>query len=429
MIGSRNGTLAVGIASAAAVVALLFGLAADRASAATVACGDTLTRDTTLQADLTCSGDGLIIGADRITVDLNGHTVSSSCVSAPCPVTDGIDNGGGYDNVRIVNGVVRYFEHSILLDGARRNTLSGLNLNGGGLDRSGSNAISLTRSDDNVIANSVIMGGDPAVLLSNSDRNTISRSTINGGISIRVGDGLVIRNGSNGNRVSNSDISGSGVGALVLDSRRNVLSQNSISAYAGGLMLSGADDNTISRNILGAPPFSDALGAFGGGSDGNKIERNVVTSSMRVVGDSNSIERNEARAIRIDGDANRIERNSASANGVFDINAILVSGGDRNVVERNRASGSFGEAVIRIEAAATRTMLTRNIATGGQDPYGTGNGDGIEVEAPGTVISRNTANDNQDLGIDAVNGVIDGGGNHASGNGNPLQCVNVVCTP
>jgi hypothetical protein len=37
-------------------------------------------------------------------------------------------------------------------------------------------------------------------------------------------------------------------------------------------------------------------------------------------------------------------------------------------------------------------------------------------------------NHNGDLGIEAAPGA-DGGGNKASGNGNPLQCVNVVCRP
>jgi len=43
------------------------------------------------------------------------------------------------------------------------------------------------------------------------------------------------------------------------------------------------------------------------------------------------------------------------------------------------------------------------------------------------VLTRNTANDNGDFGIEAVLGVTDGGGNKASGNGNPLQCLNVFC--
>ena len=49
------------------------------------------------------------------------------------------------------------------------------------------------------------------------------------------------------------------------------------------------------------------------------------------------------------------------------------------------------------------------------------------VDVADTTLTRNTANRNHDLGIEAVLGVIDGGGNHAAGNGNPAQCTNVIC--
>jgi hypothetical protein len=42
-------------------------------------------------------------------------------------------------------------------------------------------------------------------------------------------------------------------------------------------------------------------------------------------------------------------------------------------------------------------------------------------------VRDNHADDNGDFGIDAVSGVVDLGGNTASGNGNPLQCRNVFC--
>jgi hypothetical protein len=42
-----------------------------------IACGDTITADTTLDRDLTdCPSNGIVIGADGITLDLNGHTIS-----------------------------------------------------------------------------------------------------------------------------------------------------------------------------------------------------------------------------------------------------------------------------------------------------------------------------------------------------------------
>ena len=55
-------------------------------------------------------------------------------------------------------------------------------------------------------------------------------------------------------------------------------------------------------------------------------------------------------------------------------------------------------------------MLLRNLAVHSGD-------DGIDVRAPGTTVTRNIANDNHNLGISAVPGVIDGGGNQAAGNG------------
>jgi hypothetical protein len=45
----------------------------------------------------------------------------------------------------------------------------------------------------------------------------------------------------------------------------------------------------------------------------------------------------------------------------------------------------------------------------------------------GLTLTRNTANGNGNLGIEARTGAIDGGGNRASGNGNPAQCVGVTC--
>ena len=55
------------------------------------------------------------------------------------------------------------------------------------------------------------------------------------------------------------------------------------------------------------------------------------------------------------------------------------------------------------------------------------NDDGIEVGDAVATLTRNTANNNADYGIEAVLGVTDGGGNRASGNGNAAQCLNVVC--
>ena len=66
-----------------------------------------------------------------------------------------------------------------------------------------------------------------------------------------------------------------------------------------------------------------------------------------------------------------------------------------------------------VESTAFDTLLEGNI--------------GIDVDNAVTTLTRNLAVRNGDLGIEAVSGATDGGGNHAVANGNPAQCTNVAC--
>lgn len=92
-----------------------------------------------------------------------------------------------------------------------------------------------------------------------------------------------------------------------------------------------------------------------------------------------------------------------------------------NTDERRRLRNStINPAIASQEPAALDTRLEGNVATGSGD-------DGFDVRSPSTVVAHNFAARNHDLGFDAVVGVIDGGGNRAVLNGNPLQCVNVSC--
>ena len=53
--------------------------------------------------------------------------------------------------------------------------------------------------------------------------------------------------------------------------------------------------------------------------------------------------------------------------------------------------------------------------------------DGVHVDNAGNTLTKNHADKNVNLGIFAVAGNVDGGGNKAHKNGNSLQCVGVVC--
>ena len=90
-----------------------------------VGCGDTLTADTWLDEDLDCSAsgtDGLIIGADNITLDLHGFELKGQFGTR-----DGIVNEG-YDRVKIRNGTVTTWDAAVLLRDTRRNHIIGLTI-------------------------------------------------------------------------------------------------------------------------------------------------------------------------------------------------------------------------------------------------------------------------------------------------------------
>jgi len=72
----------------------------------------------------------------------------------------------------------------------------------------------------------------------------------------------------------------------------------------------------------------------------------------------------------------------------------------------------------------THVRVTNNVVLGS-------GGDGIHVADKATDVSlaTNLARANAHLGIDSPGSSADGGGNIASGNGNPAQCVKVMCAP
>ena len=107
----------------AVVLAMLWGVLVTRSAAAQVACGDTLTADVKLTADLACTGlQALIVGADKITIDLNGFTLSGDD-----DVGDvGIDNPQAFGGVVIKNGTVSGFDKCINVTGGDKIAITGV---------------------------------------------------------------------------------------------------------------------------------------------------------------------------------------------------------------------------------------------------------------------------------------------------------------
>jgi parallel beta-helix repeat protein len=358
----------------AAVVALALALGAVPA-AAQPACGEVITEDTTLTADLDCGGPvnrdaPLTIGADGITLDLGGHTLSG--------VTGYRIINQGHDNVTIRNGRISSDGGTILLDGVTGNKVEDITnswlILGMTVKNSSGNRIVNNRFD------SVILW------LSGSDHNVIAHNLVTSY------EGELLLSASNYNRIADN----------VVWSSRDV-----------PFSLSNSDHNSVRRNVV----VNDSLEAvYLSGADDNELLGNAIASTGRWRGPGAHI---------TDSNRNLVARNTfwGVTGGIW-----LKSGAD-NVFRRNDLTGDVPEFPeyerpprdgIRVDAAATGTVLRRNHVRRFDS-------DGVHVEAPGTRIGDNSSDANRDLGFEAVPGVIDAGGNTASGNGNPLQCTNVFC--
>jgi parallel beta-helix repeat protein len=377
-----------------------------------------ITRSTRLTNGLRdCPGDGLVIGAPRVIVDLDGHTLDGIGLGS------GIRNDG-YASVTVRNGSIQQFDRGVqLLEDSHGNLVERLALrhnevaaielfdvaggtvrantldsNGGGISlvsgttgvvvagnsvtENGGAAIQLRDAGRNrVEANTVADGHDLGIWLERASGNTLSRNVI-----ARNSDGgIELQPGSHGNLVTSNRLRESGDhGILVKESHRNQLVSNVTHSMSdSGIFLQGANDGTVRGNDV---RFNSG-GMQVDGSRGNVIEANDASRTTGI-------------GIELQGDSygNTLLLNTANGNGAEGIHVAVDAAGERgNRLERNSASGNRSS--------------------------------GIVVAKGGHAVVGNVARNNADWGILAAPGNVDGGRNAASGNGKVGQCAGVVCRP
>jgi len=213
--------------------------------------------------------------------------------------------------------------------------------------------------------------------------------------------GLHIRNGtvtgfSTGVRLEASDsevrdLNVDGASAIIVNGDNNVVRRNEANGSFDAISVTGSSA-VVERNTASAE-----LALNVAGSD-PRVSRNVITECV-IVG------------IQVTGytDA-RVHRNLAERGCI----AGFEFRGTGARIERNTAFGSD----IGLDIADSSAIVSRNVASFGVE--------GLVIRTPGTTVARNTANHNASWGINAP-GAIDGGGNRATGNGEPAQCLGVRC--
>jgi parallel beta-helix repeat protein len=359
-----------------------------RAQASQVSCGDRITADTTLQQDLVnCPNHGIVISADGITLDLNGHLVdgdgtpAAGCNPRKEPCDFGVFNDG-HDEVTVMHGSVREFAVGVLFGSpagtvrhnrvlgisSTRNQFAGLGIfssvrslvrdssGDGSLDREG-NGLALGESHHiRILNNSFRHNAHNGIVTFESNRNVI-----NGNLFLRNDDEGILVEGGDRNRVRRNRFAGNGAGITLGPGSRNVLANNRISRARDGIRVEKGHGNLVAHNV-------------------------VV----------------DARHVGI----------------TLGIPEPFI-GGANNVVRGNLVRDSRGDGFVVVKKDK-RSVLLGNTARGAAD-------DGFDVESRSATLTSNRAVRNADLGIDAVAGVTDGGRNVARQNGDPRQCTHVSC--
>jgi len=223
-------------------------------------------------------------------------------------------------------------------------------------------------------------------------------------------------------RIHGGTVRGVGVGIDLRASDSDI--ERVTSLGNGGVGFDVRGDNNVVRRSQVDHSAEDGISVRG---DGAVLERNRVrgmTACLLVYGEAPRVRSNRLGDCYTAGGIQRyttatVERNTVTGNA----SGFYVHG-EGAVIRRNDFSGNevSGLTVVDPRARIDRNVASDNALDTDSTPQG-----GIEVFSPGALLSHNRADRNAEYGIYAVPGVVDGGGNRARDNGNPLQCANVVC--
>jgi len=250
-------------------------------------CGDTVYEDAVLAEDLLdCTGNGLIIGADDITLDCNGHLIDGFYKSN--------DNGIFIDNrtnVTIKNCHITDNDYGIRVFYGSSNTIIGntvyKNNDGIGLYSSLDNdmigntvydqdnmygILSIFSSNNSLTDNILYNNKDHGIVLEYSDGNILSGNTANS----NKYNGLRLLSSSDNDLISNT-FNNNSEGIDMTTSSDNLLDGNIIKNNIGGIRIfSMSNNNIISNNVVA---FQDMYGITFDTCDNNMVTKNMINNN------------------------------------------------------------------------------------------------------------------------------------------------------
>jgi parallel beta-helix repeat protein len=276
-------------------------------------CGSTVTSNVTLTMDITCTESlttpaptWITIGADNITVDLNGRIVEctnpTGLFQLSCqqdPLSDGTVpvgiNTNGHRYIRIINsneeesGVIEGFDVGVWVNGGSNVRVKGITITGPnnpasplapGNPRPVAQGIRVTgaacgmysdpSNDANLLVNissNAIFNHSVGIDLNNASCVKVQGNTvINNNSDMNESHGILLENGSSHNKLVGNNVFGNGEnapfdgGITVTGSSNNIITQNEVSNNNGdGISLrNGATGNLVNENemLFNGDPFT-----------------------------------------------------------------------------------------------------------------------------------------------------------------------------
>lgn len=339
-------------------------------------CGMHLTESITLGADTpVCAGDGFIVDADGVTIDLNGHQVRGNGTLG----STGIKTAPFLQRLTIANGMVRGFQTGIAAP-------------------VGELKVKNVEVRDNASGGAVLGGGDMVI-----DKSAFVG---NGGRGLT----LTASTPTTAAKIKSTMFVGNEGDGLFADDASLVVTKGVAAGNGGvGLLFGTAGSGQVAKNLAAA-----------NGQDGIRVgEAFGAVAPVRLT--KNEIFGNDESGIVVAASSVGavVEGNVSGGNGGSGLALMSDAAGTtlaKNDLVGNDSSGLF------VDVMVGATAVTQNKA------FGNGTS-GLNVGIAAATLTKNSAVGNQLSGITTPFGAIDGGGNAARDNVNDPQCTAPILCP
>jgi hypothetical protein len=371
------------------------------AAAATISCGQSLTSSATLSQNLNCGATGLIIDADNVTLNLNGHTVSGNGIGAGITLAS---SAGAVTGVTVENGSVSGFADGLLLgpNGASDTQIDSVRFDSDGADArfdSATNSASGAAIDlGNAVEQDVELSSDVVDQGSSLGEGYVFNSANGGSGTIDI-TGTTFENGTF--NLYTPTWSGEPPTTTMTDDTFIGAPSNLLDVL----------DSTISQSQFSN---SELVNSCDGSSTGFVVSDNTFNHAIN--------------ALTITDMSNeQVTGNTFQDNRVGIVWYLNLATDRGEAIDGNRFLDNGAAGLLINDKSSTAIMLTINgntAAGNGADPEGVtdsgGNrvADGIHIYAQtgGITVTRNTTSDNAAYGIWASPGMTTSFGNTSSGN-------------